>query len=91
MNRFDLRQIGVKDAWTGESDQIIPTEVVVQRDWVFHNPITTRDLEYTKGEVVVVSLFVPACKNEPFGFPFFWGDNGKPYPAWLVELREVEK
>lgn len=71
--------------WDGDIGHIEPTDVVVQMDFEFHNPFTGSVLRYTKGEKVTVEHLVPASRNEPFGFPFFWGNDPRPVPVWLVE------
>lgn len=72
--------------WDGEPYQLDrPVEAYVQIDWEFHNPISKQVLTYAKGEKVTIEYVIPARKNVPFGFPFVWGDNQKPFPLWLLE------
>lgn len=77
--------------WEGEVRRLDPPiEAWVMVDWVFINPLSanTPVMPYVRGTSVVLEMFVPASHNEPFGFPFFWGTDGKPYAAWTLEEKK---
>lgn len=77
--------------WDGEPYHLDkPLTAYVQTDWTFNNPISGQVLTYTKGEEVTVEFVIPARCNVPFGFPFVWGDNAKPFPLWLLEEEEPD-
>lgn len=75
--------------WDGPMRPVEPFVGIVQTDWEFHNPFGLDPIiHFAKGEAAVMSFLIPARHNDPFGFPFIWGENGKPYPLWLIERRD---
>lgn len=81
----------LESMWVGEPRRLDPPiQAWVMVDWVFVNPMSpvAPVMTYARGTSVTLEMFVPASSNEPFGFPFFWGSDGKPYAAWILEEKK---